>query len=37
MNNYVARTFDMDFMYLDILFCAIWMLVLFRQRQTIAL
>ncbi len=37
MNSYVARTFDMDFMYLDIAFCAVWMLVLFRQKHTIAL
>jgi hypothetical protein len=27
----------MDFMYLDIAFCAVWMLVLFRQKHTIAL
>jgi len=37
VSSYVARTFDMDFMYLDIAFCAVWMLVLFRQKQTIAL
>jgi hypothetical protein len=37
MNSHVARTFDMDFMYLDIAFCAVWMLVLFRQKHTIAL
>ena len=37
MNSYVARTFDMDFMYLDIAFCAVWMLVLFRRKHTIAL
>ena len=37
MNSYVARTFDMDFIYLDIAFCAVWMLVLFRQKHTIAL
>ncbi len=37
MSNYVARTFDMDFMYLDIAFCAVWMLVLLRQKRTIAL
>ena len=37
MSSYVARTFDMDFMYLDIAFCAIWMLVLFRQKHTTAL
>jgi hypothetical protein len=27
----------MDFMYLDIAFCAVWMLVLFRQKHTLAL
>jgi hypothetical protein len=27
----------MDFMYLDIAFCAVWMLVLFRRKHTIAL
>ena len=37
MNSYVARTFDMDFMYLDIAFCAVWILVLLRQKQTIPL
>jgi len=37
VNSYVARTFDMDFIYLDIAFCAVWMLVLFRQKHTIAL
>jgi len=37
VSNYVARTFDMDFMYLDIAFCAVWMLVLLRQKRTIAL
>lgn len=37
MNNYVARTFDMDFMYLDILFCVVWMIVLFKQKHTLAL
>jgi len=37
VNSYVARTFDMDFMYLDIAFCAVWMLVLFRRKHTIAL
>jgi hypothetical protein len=37
VNSYVARTFDMDFIYLDIAFCAVWMLVLFRQKYTIAL
>jgi hypothetical protein len=37
VNSYVARTFDMDFMYLDIAFCAVWMLVLFRQKYTIPL
>ena len=37
MSNYVARTFDMDFMYLDIAFCAVWMLVLLRQKHTTAL
>ena len=37
MSSYVARTFDMDFVYLDILFCAVWMVVLFNQKQTLAL
>ena len=37
MNDYVARTFDMDFIYLDILFCVVWMIVLFKQKQTLAL
>jgi hypothetical protein len=37
VSSYVARTFDMDFVYLDIAFCAVWMLVLFRQKHTIAL
>jgi hypothetical protein len=37
MNNYVARTFDMDFVYLDILFCVVWMIVLFKQKHTLAL
>jgi hypothetical protein len=37
VNSYVARTFDVDFMYLDIAFCAVWMLVLFRRKHTIAL
>jgi hypothetical protein len=37
VNSYVARTFDIDFMYLDIAFCAVWMLVLFRRKHTIAL
>ncbi len=37
MESYVARTFDMDFVYLDIAFCAVWMLVLLRRRQTVAL
>jgi hypothetical protein len=37
VNSYVARTFDMDFMYLDIAFCAVWMLVLLRQKHTLAL
>jgi hypothetical protein len=37
VSNYVARTFDMDFMYLDIAFCAVWMLVLLRQKHTTAL
>lgn len=27
----------MDFIYLDILFCAVWMVVLFKQKQTLAL
>jgi hypothetical protein len=37
VNSYVARTFDMDFIYLDIAFCAVWMLVLLRRRQTVPL
>ena len=37
MNSYVARTFNVDFIYLDIAFCAVWMLVLFRRKYTIAL
>jgi hypothetical protein len=37
LNSQVARTFDMDFIYLDIAFCALWMLVLLRQRQKIPL
>ena len=37
MESYVARTFDMDFVYLDLAFCAVWMLVLLRRRQTVAL
>ncbi len=37
MESYVARTFDMDFVYLDLAFCAVWMLVLLRRRQTMAL
>ena len=36
-NSQVARTFDMDFIYLDIAFCAVWILVLLRQKQTIPL
>jgi hypothetical protein len=37
VNSYVARTFDVDFIYLDIAFCAVWMLVLLRRKYTIAL
>jgi len=37
VNNYVARTFDMDFVYLDILLCAVWMVILFKQKHTLAL
>ncbi|MDM7998799.1 MAG: hypothetical protein QUS33_02055 [Dehalococcoidia bacterium] len=37
MDDYVARVFDVDFIYLDLLFCAVWMLVLLRQKQTLAL
>lgn len=37
MDDYVARVFDMDFIYLDLLFCAVWMAVLFKQKQTLAL
>ena len=36
-NSQVARTFDMDFIYLDIAFCAVWMLFLLRRKQTIPL
>jgi hypothetical protein len=36
-NSQVARTFDVDFIYLDIAFCAVWMMVLFRRKYTIAL
>ena len=36
-NSQVARTFDMDFIYLDIAFCAVWILVLLRRKQTIPL
>jgi hypothetical protein len=37
VSSYVARTFDMDFVYLDILFCVVWMIVLFKQKQAVAL
>ncbi len=37
MDSYVARTFDMDFVYLDIAFCIIWMLALLWRKQTKAL
>ncbi len=37
MSSYVARTFDVDFVYLDLLFCAVWMLILIKQKQTLAL
>jgi hypothetical protein len=37
LTNFVARTFDMDFVYLDILFCVVWIIVLIKQRQTTAL
>lgn len=37
MESYVARTFDMDFVYLDIAFCAIWVLVLVWRKQTVPL
>jgi hypothetical protein len=36
-DSQVARTFDMDFIYLDIAFCAVWILVLLRRTQTIPL
>jgi hypothetical protein len=36
-NSQVVRTFDMDFIYLDITFCAVWMLFLLRRKQTIPL
>ena len=37
MSSYVARTFDMDFVYLDLLFCAVWILILIKQKQPLAL
>jgi len=36
-DSQVARTFDMDFIYLDIAFCAVWIIVLLRRKQTIPL
>lgn len=36
-DSQVVRTFDMDFIYLDIAFCAVWILVLLRRKQTIPL
>ena len=37
MESYVARQFDFDFIYFDLLFAAIWMLLLWRRKQTLAL
>ena len=37
MESYVARQFDFDFIYFDLLFALIWMLLLWRQKQTLAL
>jgi hypothetical protein len=37
MNTYVARQFDVDFIYLDFVFTAIWMLLLWRQKHMLAL
>jgi len=37
MNTYVAREFDVDFIYLDFIFTAIWIFFLWRQRHTLAL
>jgi len=33
MNTSVARQFDVDFIYLDFVFTAIWMLLLWRQKH----
>jgi len=37
MNTSVARQFDVDFIYLDFVFTAIWMLLLWRQKHMLAL
>jgi hypothetical protein len=36
MESYVAREFDFDFIYCDLLFVVIWMFLLWRQRQMLA-
>ncbi len=33
MSQFVARLFDMDFIYLDLLFCAIWMTILIIRKK----
>jgi hypothetical protein len=37
MNTSVARQFDVDFIYLDFVFTAIWILLLWRQKHMLAL
>ncbi|HEY49761.1 MAG TPA: hypothetical protein G4O13_06925 [Dehalococcoidia bacterium] len=37
MNTYVAREFDVDFIYLDFIFTAIWIVLLWRQKHMLAL
>ena len=36
MESYVARQFDFDFIYFDLLFAVIWMLLLWRQKYMLA-
>jgi len=36
MDSYVARQFDVDFIYFDLLFATIWMLLLWRQKHILA-
>ena len=36
MESYVAREFDFDFIYFDLLFALIWMFLLWRQKQILA-